>query len=183
VRDRHARLVAALADTRDLDLEWDRLASGSAAATKMSQLLASHDETVLKAAAKGRDADYAEALKILDDADDLIGDLHELRDQLSATVETATLDEWLNRSAGYDAALRELYDALRKNDGRVNAAVRRAMEAEQKARDRLPADTRGLVVIMSDIGRGGMNDAVIAIEQARGQLADALAESEASPAP
>ena len=183
VRERHASLVAALADTRDLDLEWDRLASGSAAATKMSQLLASHDETALKAAAKGRDADYAEALKILDEADAIIGDAHKLRDQLSATVDVATLDEWLDRSAGYDAALRELYDALRKNDGRVNTAVRRAMEAEQKARDRLPADTRGLVVIMSDIGRGGMNDAVIAIEQARGQLADALAESTASPAP
>ena len=36
---------------------------------------------------------------------------------------------------------------------------------------------------MSDIGRGGMNGAVIAIEQARGEMADALAESEASPAP
>ena len=36
---------------------------------------------------------------------------------------------------------------------------------------------------MAEIGRGGMNGAVIAIEQARGQLADALAESSASPAP
>jgi hypothetical protein len=183
VRDRHARLVAALAETRDLDSEWARLATGSAAATKLSQLLASHDETVLNAAAKGRDADYAAALEILDDADAILGDAHVLRDQLSATVDVATLDEWLERSAGYDKALRELYDALRQNDGRVDAAVRRAMTAEQTARDRLPADTRGLVLIMADIGRGGMNGAVTAIEQARSQLVDALAESEASPAP
>jgi hypothetical protein len=181
VRDRYARLVAALAETRDLDLEWDRFATGSAAATQLSQLLATHDETVLKAAAKGRDADYAGALEILGDADAILGDAHLLRDQLSATVDVATLDEWLDRSAGYDTALRDLYDTLRKNDGRVNAAVRRAMIAEQKARDRLPADTRGLVVIMAEIGRGGMNGAVTAIEQARSQLVDALAEPSASP--
>ena len=27
-----------------------------------------------------------------------------------ATVDVATLDDWLDRSAGYDIALRELYD-------------------------------------------------------------------------
>jgi hypothetical protein len=183
VRERHARLVAALAETRDLDLEWARLATGSAAATQLSQLLAAHDETVLKAAAQGRDAKYAEALEILDAADVTIGDARRLRDRLSATVDVETLDDWLDRSAGYDTALRELYDALRKSDGRVNAAVRRAMTAEGKARDRLPPDTRGLVLIMADIGRGGMNGAVIAIERARGELADALTESTASPAP
>jgi len=183
VRERHARLVAALAETRDLDLDWARLATGSAAATQLSELLAMHDETVLKAAAQGRAARYAAALEILDDADVTIGDARRLRDRLSATVDVATLDDWLDRSAGYDTALRELYDSLRKSDGRVNAAVRRAMTAERKARDRLPPDTRGLVVIMADIGRGGMNGAVIAIEQARGQLADALTESSASPAP
>jgi hypothetical protein len=183
VRERHARLVAALAETRDLDLEWERLATGSAAATELSQLLATHDETVLKAAAQGRAARYAEALEILDDADATIGDARNLRDRLSATVDVTTLDDWLDRSADYDTALRELYDALRRSDGRVTTAVRRAMTAERTARDRLPPDTRGLVVIMADIGRGGMNGAVIAIEQARGQLADALADSSASPAP
>jgi hypothetical protein len=183
VRERHALLVAALAETRDLDLEWARLATGSAAAARMSTLLANHDETALKAAAQGRRANYAEALTILDDADAIIADARRLRDQLAATVDVATLDDWLDRSADYDKALRELYAALRKSDGRVNAAVRGAITAERKARDRLPADTRGLVVIMSDIGRGGMNGAVIAIEQARGEMADALAESEARPAP
>ena len=55
------------------------------------------------------------------------------------------------------------------------------MTAERKAQDRLPPDTRGLVLIMAEIGRGGMNGAVIAIEQARGQLAEALAEPAAEP--
>ena len=183
VRERYALLVEALAETRDLDLEWARLATGSAAAARMSTLLASHDETALNAAAQGRRAKYAEALTILDDADAIIADARKLRDRLAATVDVETLDQWLDRSADYDKALRDLYAALRKSDGRVNATVRQAITAEQKARDRLPADTRGLVVIMADIGRGGMNGAVIAIEQARGEMADALAESAASPAP
>jgi predicted pyridoxine 5'-phosphate oxidase superfamily flavin-nucleotide-binding protein len=183
VRERHARLVAALAETQGLDQAWARLAVGSASASRLSELLATHDETVLKAAAEGRDADYAEALKILDDADALIADSRALRNRLANTVDVTTLDEWLDRSEGYDVALRALYDALRKSEGRVTSAVRRAMTEERKARDRLPPDTRGLVVIMAEIGRGGMNGAVIAIEQARGELADLLAESEASPAP
>ena len=183
VRERYALLVEALAETRDLDLEWARLATGSAAAARMSTLLASHDETALNAAAQGRRAKYAEAIAILDDADAIIADARKLRDQLAATVDVETLDQWLDRSADYDKALRELYAALRKSDGRVDATVRQAITAERKARDRLPADTRGLVVIMADIGRGGMNGAVIAIEQARGEMADALAEAAASPAP
>jgi hypothetical protein len=52
--------------------------------------------------------------------------------------------------------------------------VREAFSGEQAARRGLPADTRGLVVIMSDIARGGLNQAVISIEQARGALSSAL---------
>lgn len=74
VRERHGRLVAALAETQGLDQAWARLAVGSASASRLSELLATHDETVLKAAAKGRDADYAGALAILDDADAVIDD-------------------------------------------------------------------------------------------------------------
>ena len=183
VRERHARLVAALAETQGLDEAWASLAVGSAAASRLSQLLADHDETVLKAAAQGRDAEYADALAILDQADATIADARRLRDTLAATVDVETLDAWLDRSAAYDDALRELYDELRKSEGRVTAAVRTAMAGERAARDRLPADTRGLVVIMAEIGRGGMNGAIIEIEQASGELTDALDEPAASPVP
>lgn len=183
VRERHARLAAALAETRGLDEAWASLAVGSAAASRLSQLLAAHDETVLKAAAQGREAEYADALAILDEADATIADARRLRDTLAATVDVETLDAWLDRSAAYDAALRELYDELRKSEGRVTPAVRTAMTGEREARGRLPADTRGLVVIMAEIGRGGMNGAIIEIEQASGELTDALAESTASPTP
>jgi hypothetical protein len=183
VRDRYARLAAALADTRGLDEAWTGLASGSASATRLSNLLAAHDEAALAAAAQGRDAEYAKALVTLEGADRAIADAHALRDRLAKTVDVTTLDQWLDRSHEYDVALRELYRSLDESNGRVTKAVRAAMIEERKARDRLPPDTRGLVLIMAEIGRGGMNGAVIEIEQARGRLAEALAEPAASPEP
>ena len=176
VRERHARLVGALTQTLGLDEAWAGLATGSASATRLSSLLANHDETVLAAAAQGRDADYAKALLTLDGADAAIADADKLRDQLAITIDVTTLDQWLNRSEDYDKALRELYAALDESGGRVTSAVRAAMAKERTARDRLPPDTRALVSIMAEIGRGGMNGAVIAIEEARGRLADALAD-------
>jgi hypothetical protein len=181
VRERHARLAGALALTRGLESDWARLATGSAAAARLSGLLAAHDEAVLAAAAQGRDAEYERALTILDEADASIVDARRLRDGLARSVDVTTLDEWLDRSARYDVALRELYAALLDSEGRINGAVRAAMAEERRAKDRLPPDTRGLVLIMAEIGRGGMNGAVIAIEEARGQLTDALAEPTASP--
>jgi len=85
---------------------------------------------------------------------------------------TSVLDDRLQQTAA-DRAVRREPERRR----RTGVAVFRA---------RLPPDARGLVLIMSDIGRGGMNDAVITIEEARGKLADALAPApapDASPAP
>jgi len=45
----------------------------------------------------------------------------------------------------------------------------------KQAQQQLPPDTRALVVIMSDIARAGLNQAVIKIEEGRGKLADAIA--------
>ena len=91
------------------------------------------------------------------------------------------LDQWLDRNADYDKALRALYKIDAKIGSRITDAFRKAKAAaeaaEAAARARLPPDPRGLVVIMAEIGRGGMNGAVIAIEEARGKLIDAIAAS------
>ena len=52
--------------------------------------------------------------------------------------------------------------------------MRAAFEAEKQARASLPGDTRGVVVIMAEVAQGGLNQAVIAIEEVRGTLAAAL---------
>ncbi|HEX6869172.1 MAG TPA: hypothetical protein VF119_10230, partial [Candidatus Limnocylindrales bacterium] len=51
---------------------------------------------------------------------------------------------------------------------------------EEAARAKLPPDPSALVIIMADIGRVGMNGAVIGIEDARSALADALDAADAA---
>jgi hypothetical protein len=180
---RHAALVAALDATDGLDASWARLSIGSVAATKMSTLLAEHDRLVGQAAERGRLAKYAEAMKLIDEAEAQLVAARAIRDKLVNTVDVSVLDEWIKRNADYDVALRNLYKAISKVGGKVTAATRAAVKAEAEARKRLPPDTRGLVIIMADIGRGGMNGAVIAIEEARAKLADAIESGTASPTP
>jgi hypothetical protein len=187
VQARAARLQAALTATDGLADAWSRLTTGSVAAAKLSGLLQDHVDAVLKAAELGRKASYRKAVTAMGPVDDAMAAARRMRDSLSKTVDVSTLDAWLDRTEAYDVALRKLYTALRDSNGRVTKAVRTAITAEQKAKERLPPDARGLVLIMSDIGRGGMNDAVITIEEARGKLAEALAPAspypDASPAP
>jgi len=81
--------------------------------------------------------------------------------------------------------LRRLYQALVDSKGKVNDEVRNAFEGEKAARSKLPPDSKGLVIILAEIGRGGLNQAVITIEQARGGLDSALSllATEQSPSP
>jgi hypothetical protein len=174
VRDRQARALAALTPTEGLAAAWTRLAVGSVAATRVTGLLSEHDLTTAEAAALGRTGKYAEALEKLAESDRMIFEARNLRDSLAATIDVTTLGQWLDLNAQYDAALRTLYQTIMDANGRVTPEVRAAFEAEAAARERLPADTRALVIILSEIARGGLNQAVIGIEQARGELEAAL---------
>ena len=180
---RYAALVEAASTTGGLDADWRRLTVGSVSAAQMSALLAEHDRLVGEAAADGRKAKYREALKVLGQATERLAAARRLRDVLVRTVDVTVLDEWVGRNAAYDVALRGLYKAISTVGGRVTPAVRKAVAAEAAAKARLPPDSRGLVIIMAEIGRGGMNGAVIAIEEARGRLSAALQGAAGSPTP
>jgi hypothetical protein len=172
--ERYRTLYEGLGATIGLPTTWARFARGSLAAQRLTTLLLDHDASTAEAATRGRAGEYDAALIALDESDALIADGRTQRDQLANTVDVTTLTEWLDRNATYDAALRTLYTALRDSGGRVTDAVRAAFEAEQAARDRLPPDTRGLVVILAEIARGGLNEAAIGIEETRGRLLRAI---------
>ena len=174
VLDRHAALESALAATDGLDAAWARLSISAIAASKMSQLLAAHDQLMGKAADKGRIAKYADADKLIAQAGAQLTTAKSVRDDLAKTVDVTVLDEWIRRNENYDTALRNLYKAISKVGRTVTPAVRNAVKAEKAARAELPPDNKALVVIMADIGRGGMNQAVIGIEEARATLSDAI---------
>ncbi len=181
---RRAAMIAALDATEGLGRSWATLTAGSLRAARLIALLVAHDTTVAAAAAQGRNAKYADALTTLLTAVASLDEAVKIRDQLANAADVSTLDEWISRNRRYDAALIALYAALQASGGKVNDAVRTAFKEEGEARGHLPPDTRGLVVIIAAIGQGGLNQAVIAIELARGRLdlaLEALASAAGAP--
>jgi hypothetical protein len=180
---RYDALVAALPVVAPLRPAWERLAGGVVPAIELTGHLLAHDEVAGEAIRFGGAGSYGSAIDRIDRAAAELEAGRTIRDRLAATVDVATLDEWISRNADYDAAVRDLWDALRRSGGRVTDAVRTAAARERAAKELLPADARALVIILGDVARGGLNQAVIAIEQARGELLDALARSSATPGP
>ncbi len=173
-RQRFDELALTTGVTGGVDEQWMTLSGRSLDATRVIELLTTHDEQTASAAELGSKGKYEEALVQLDASDATIAESRALAARLAATTDVSTLGSWIDRNATYDEALRVLYAALIKSGARVDADVRTAIDGEQQARAQLPGDTRALVVIMSDIAQGGLNQAVIAIEEARGSLAQAL---------
>jgi hypothetical protein len=170
-------MLSALEVTEGLDDAWVDLTTGSLAAARLSRLLADHDRIMGAAVLDGREGKYDTAIEKIDEAAAVLTEADTMRIQLANTVDVSTLIEWIRRNRNYEEALRALYLAVDESGGRQTATVREAIANERSARKELPPDARGLVVIMAEIGRGGLNGAVITIEEARGRLADALAGS------
>ncbi len=181
---RYATLVDALPAVDGLGDAWQRLAGGAVPAVELTGHLTAHDTVAGEAARLGAAGEYAQALKTLDGAKAELASAKKVRDQLASHVDTSTLDEWIARNAEFDAAVGDLWTAIAASKGRSTAAVKAAAKRYEAARASLPPDTRALVIILGDVARGGLNQAVIAIEQARGQLlASTAAAASASPAP
>jgi len=174
VQDRYDGLAITPELTSDLDDDWTLFTGRALDAVNLNALLSRHDEETAAAAQQGGQEKYRRALALLDVSDATITQMEAVRDRLAKTVDVGVLNEWIDRNAGYDAALRNLYEVLIEADGAVTNEVREAFEGEQAARRRLPGDTRPIVVIMADVAQGGLNQAVISIEETAASLSDAL---------
>jgi hypothetical protein len=173
---RRAALFAALDAAGGLADQWSRITDRSARAAELTIALDEHESTVAEAAAEGRAAKYPQALATLARASALLDQADELRVELLTASDQTTLDEWLARHRRYDTALTALYTALETSGGLVTKDVEVAYHEENVARAELPVDSRALIVIVAEIARSGLNQAVIAIEDARGRINTALQE-------
>ncbi len=174
LRHRYTQLADAAGLATGLEGDWATFTGQALDAVRLSRLLARHDEETAAAATDGAAGRYRQALDGLAAPDATLAEARELADRLAARTDTTTLVQWLDLNAAYDRALRTLYETMLASDGVVTNEVRAASQAESDARARLPRDTRALVVIMSDAAQGGLNQAVISIEKARGALAAEL---------
>jgi hypothetical protein len=175
LRQRHAYLVDATRLTEGLVDQWTFFTRRALDAARLAQLLADHDQHAAGAAAAGSEGQYETALQRVAEAEASLAGARALRDRFEDTTDVAVLDQWLERNDDYDVALRNLYEALLVSGGTFSREVRDAITAEQAARERLPGDTRGLIVIMGGIAEGGLNQAVASIADVRAELDIALA--------
>ena len=165
----------ALATVGPLRRSWALLAGGTLPAVSLTTLLEQHDRSTFQATQLGTRTEYARAVAQLRSSLDMLARARRIRDALAKNADVSVLTQWLDRNRAYDTALHALYSELTRSGGRVTPRARTAFRDVQRAGRLLPPDTRALVVIMSDIAQGGLNQAVIAIEQARGSLAAATA--------
>jgi len=166
--------LGALDATQGLQGAWIKLAAGATTASKLTSLLTDHDTIAGQAAASGRAGKYAAALKTLDQAAAKLDQAKALRNILSNTIDVSTLSQWIDRNSEYDTALSNLYRATIAAKGRITNDLKNAAIEERRAHSFLPANTSGLVIILAEIARGGLNQAVIGIEQAHDQLQAAV---------
>jgi len=174
-RQRYDALTVALSTTADLQTSWVELTTGSAVATALTKDLADHDTYAGQAVKLGSSAQYAKALAALAQAQKSLASAANRRDALANTVDVSILTQWIDRNGAFDTAATTLYGLLKASPRKVTPAIKDAFTALSVARQNLPPDTRALVVILDDLARGGLNQAVIAIEDAKGALASAVA--------
>lgn len=173
---RRAAILAAVDAAASLASEWTQVNARSADAAHLTALIATHDDTVLAAAAKGVKAAYADASATLDGAVLTVAEIKALRVRLIAGTDRTVLDAWVERNGAYDLALKGLYLALVASNGEVTVAVQSARREERAAFDQLPPDRRTILVIVAEVARGGLTQGVLAIDEARGRIDAALAE-------
>ena len=178
---RRAAILAALDAAASLNGHWLQVTGRAVEASQLTTLIAEHDEIVLAAAAEGRGRKYADAATTLDEAILAVVNVKDQRTKLIAGNEPTVLDEWIQRNADYDQALKALYVALDHSGGKITAKVQLARRDERDAFEQLPPDRRTIIVIVAEVARGGLTQAVLAIEDAHGRIDDALAEAGAAP--
>ena len=172
---RRAAILAAIDAAAGVASEWQSVTGRAVDAAQVTALISKHDQTVLSAAQQGVAGQFAAAIPILDEALLTIDQIHDLRVRLIASAEDTVLDEWIQRNTEYDKALQALYAALVKAKGNpLDVRVQSARREEQIAFKNLPPDRRTIIVIVSEVARGGLTQAVLAIEDAHGRIDEAL---------
>ncbi len=173
---RRAQILASIDAALSLAEQWSNVTARSVDAARVVNLLRQHDATVAAAAALGRSANFADAIAQIEQARITLSDVTSLRDQLANSGDLTVLDEWAQRNENYDTTLETLYQDLVYSGGTNTLRVQSDYHDEKIARDLLP-NAGAIVVIVAEIARGGLNQAVLAIDDARRRIDAALGEA------
>ncbi len=170
-------LRAAFGALGPVTADWQLVSSKATVATKLLAALREHDllaaAAVLQAsnkdaAGKAKAPDLAGATTTLKAAMASLAQATAIRDQLRQTIDTSTLDAWLERNQTWDRALQTYFRlAQTSRDPRV---LQRAYLVEEAARKLLPKTTDALIVIVGEIEAGGLMAALGDLQQIQSRL-------------
>jgi len=170
---RRAQILAAIDAALSLSEQWQNVTGRSVDAARVVTLMQQHDTTIFAATALGRTSNYTDAIAQIEQARISVADVASLRDQLVTSGDLTVLDEWVERNNNYDVALESLYKGLIASHGRNTLLVQAFYRDEKIAREQLP-NPGAITVIVAEIARGGLNQAVLAIDDARRRIDEAL---------
>ena len=172
--DRLDAALTALRAVEPIASGWGTLAAGVGPAADLGNILVAHDEATFAATQHGVKGEYAAALADLQTAGTQLDLAKKARDSMASVADVSTLSSWIEIARTHDDALVALYTEMKASKGRVTDKAKAALDAVQKAEARLPKNDAALVVILGDVANGGLNQAAISIEKARGDLAAAI---------
>jgi len=169
-----ADLDAALTAVDTLDETWPEMAAAARRVTALLESLFRHDGLVFRATTAGRQADWARALELLDEASVPLAEANAIRDALTEQADVSTLSSLLERYADYDAALVALYREIQATGSQDSPQVQALRAEVERTQALLPANNDALRVVVADAAGPAVARGLVDIEQARGAVTDAL---------
>jgi hypothetical protein len=174
-RDLVAQVSAATVSAQQVNASWRGLAADANRVAGLVDALLRHDGLVFRATTAGRQSQWDDALSFLQEAAGVLADATATRDRLAQVVNVDTLDDLLARYRSYDSALVALYAYVRDTGNQTGSDFEALKKDVDDAQAALPADTTVMSLIVSEVGGPTVTDALIAIEQAHGEILAALA--------
>jgi len=157
-----------------VDDDWVGLAAHARRVAGLVGMLREHDDRVFDATSAGRQAEWDNALGLLDQARSEIVDATMARDELAASGNVATLDDLLSRYRAYDAALVALYEHMRDGGQQSGPEFEVLEEQVAQAQAALPADDAVLSVVVGETAGPVIAAGLVALDEAHGRVNAAL---------
>jgi tetratricopeptide (TPR) repeat protein len=172
--DRYDEVCRAIASVDPLPDDWTSLVAGTRRSMRVATDITDHDQIAGIALQYAGRGDFEAALAELSKAADSIADASAIAADMAKIADVSTLQEWLSRTRAVDDALELLWQAMIDSKGEVTIQVTAALKDVNAAKELLPDSNAVMTVALHEMA-GGLTSDGIAIEEAKGNLASALA--------
>jgi hypothetical protein len=163
----------AVASTADMASAWDAIRTRATVVAGLTDDLQRHDSLVFRATTSGRQGTWADAISTMADAGTALDEARAARDALGASA-TDTLSQLIDRYAAYDSALSGLYSYFGSGGSKSGAQFETLNRQVEDAQAGLPSGNEVFSLIVGEAAGSQLADALVQIEQARGDINAAL---------